>query len=189
MPRLQAQGFWIGFFGPVGALRHLRGMVTVIGARAIDRRRPQHRRTQPRLHQRHGLGLRSAFCQRLAQSFIRLVPIFQDAEHAGVRRLAAQFGGVEHSFFHHDAGARALHGLVRRQLVSGHFSSLPCLIYLSMSALFSASQMRSCPWPEPRLSPAALPSRNAHSSAAMYSTRPPAASMTACIWMRALISV
>jgi hypothetical protein len=55
------------------------------------------------------------------------MPIFQDSEHGGVTRLPAQLGGIEHGFIDHDAGARALHRLIGRELVCGHWA-LPVII-------------------------------------------------------------
>ena len=105
--------------------RHRRGVVGVIGAGAIDRRRKPHRRQQFRLVQRLALG--PAFRGAgggLFQHALGRLPVVENADDGGIGRLAGELRGVEHLFADDEAGARAVARFISRELVAGVFAAL-----------------------------------------------------------------
>ena len=126
MPGLETLAVRIWLHGPVHAAGHLGGVVGIVGAGAVDRRGPAHRRQQLAARKRQGLD--AAFPRLrggLVQDALRRSPILEDAEHGRIGALARELGGVEHLVVDHEAGAGAVSALVGREPVAGHLVLLP----------------------------------------------------------------
>src|SRR5262245_30133303 len=121
MPRLKALGMRIGLERPVHAAGHLGGMVGIVGARAIDRGGPAHRRQEFGARERQGFD--AAFSSRrgrFPQHAFRRSPVLEDAEDRRVGALAREVGGIEYLAVDDQPSARAIRGLVSRELVPSH---------------------------------------------------------------------
>jgi hypothetical protein len=128
MPRLEALAMRVRLRRPVHAASHFSGVVGIIGAGAVNRRRPAHRRQQLGASKRQRFD--AAFSgggRRFAQDDLRRLPVLEDAEHGRIGALAREPGGIEHLVVDDQAGARAIGGLVGRELVAGHVRLLPCV--------------------------------------------------------------
>ena len=126
MPRLQSDLVRVGRRRDALQLRHLHHVVGVVGAGAIDRRRPQHGREQLGLGHRLALELALGRARGgLLQRALRRRPVVENVHHAGIGGLARQRGRVEQLVIDHHSRARAFGGLIGHQLVARHFLFAP----------------------------------------------------------------
>ena len=126
MPRLQPDLMRVRRRRDVLQLRHLHHVIGVVGAGAIDRRWPQHRRKQLGAPERPALQPALAGRRRgLLQHVLCRGPLIEDRQHAGIARLARECGGVEQLVADRDPGARAFVRLIGDEHVAGHGRQSP----------------------------------------------------------------
>src|SRR5207247_5357020 len=63
-----------------------------------------------------------------AQDALRRSPVLEDAEHRCISGFARKLGGIEYLIVDHQPRARAIGGLVGRELVAVHSVFLPCFL-------------------------------------------------------------
>src|ERR687887_2196912 len=126
MPGLESLGMRIGLERSVHAAGHLGGVVGVVGTRAIDRGGPAHRRQQFGARERQGFDATfSSRGGRFSQDAFRRSPVLENAEDARVGGLTRELAGVEYLVVDDQPSARAIRGLVSRELVASHACLLP----------------------------------------------------------------
>ena len=149
MPGLQPERMRIGLRRPAVARVHLGGVVGVVRAGAIDRRRPQHRRKQLRAAERRpSTLLLPALAAAAFSAPCAALPVVEDAEHGRVGRLAGELGGVEDLVVDDKAGAGSVGGLIGRELVAGHGRLLPCAVPIRIVAKGFAKSVGFVEWHE-----------------------------------------